>query len=80
MQGVRAPIWRMVDGNDSVEAHERDFRKVRSPSNYWSSFQSGYRFYRQNWLDIWMREGIKPWMLGCNIWAGKPPGSEGQTK
>ena len=26
-----------------------------------------------NNTDIWVREGIKPFMLGCNIWSGKPP-------
>lgn len=24
---------------------------------------------RVDWYSIWMRNGIEPWMRGCNIWA-----------
>jgi len=23
---------------------------------------------RRNWFDLWCHEGIKGWMVGCNIW------------
>lgn len=75
IQGVSAPTWDLVRGSHDdgtfrlVAAHASQFRKVRSIPNYWSSFRSGWRFYMNNWYGIWMREGIKDWMLGCNIWA-----------
>lgn len=78
IQGVCAPMWELVRGSHEhgtfqrVRLHVRDFRKKRSLRNYLRSFRSGWRFYMQNWYAIWMREGIKPWMLGCNIWAMKP--------
>ena len=72
VQGVCAPRWTLQKGNDRVEAYQTAFRKVRSLSNYWRSFVWGYKFYMQNWYDIWLREGIKPWMRGCNIWGRKP--------
>lgn len=71
VQGVRRPYWdlaRPCSRKDGV--HEKDFKKVKSISNYWRSFRSGYKFYMTNWLSIWKREGIKPWMRGCNIWKG----------
>lgn len=79
-QGVRAPHWALVSGDESVDAYEYSFRKVRSLSNYWHSFRSAYRFYRVNWLEIWKEEGIQPWMLSCNIWAGKPPALRERSK
>lgn len=72
-QGVKAPIWRLFDGKLSKEVHESKFQKVWSVKGCWQSFRFGYRFYRWNWFEIWVREGIKPWMLSSNIWAGKPP-------
>lgn len=74
-QGVCAPRWTLRSETDGEEvyANEKDFRKVRSLPNYWRSFRYGYRFYMTSWYSIWMREGIKDWMRGCNIWAGKRP-------
>lgn len=69
IQGVSAPRWTLSSGAETVRAHESEFRKVRSLRNYWGSFASGYRFYMRNWYGIWMCEGIKPWMRGCNIWG-----------
>jgi hypothetical protein len=68
IQGVQAPIWSLVRGDERVDAHESEFRKVRSLANYVGTFRSGYRFYMQSWYSIWMRNGIEPWMRGCNIW------------
>jgi hypothetical protein len=77
IQGVCDPTWDLIRGNKSPRdgyercenVHKSEFRKVRTPRNYWGSFQSGYQFYMGYWYDIWVREGVKPWMLGCNIWA-----------
>lgn len=75
VQGVCAPRWEMSRGNHEagtyqrIELHSRDFRKVRSLRNYARSFRSGWRFYMTSWYRIWMREGVKPWMRGCSIWA-----------
>lgn len=74
VQGVRAPIWSLVNESGArVDVHEKDFRLVLSPRNCWRAFIRGYRFYRTSWYSIWMRDGIKPWMVGCRIWQGKPP-------
>lgn len=69
-QGVNTPIWTLGQGDmQEVRVHETDFRKVRTPANYWGSFRHGYRFYMRNWYRIWMNEGIKDWMHDCNIWG-----------
>lgn len=68
IQGVRSPVWTLTRDGERVEVHEKDFRKVRRLSNYLRSFRWGYRFYMTSWYHIWMREGIQPWMRGCNIW------------
>lgn len=69
IQGVRAPVWKLICGDEVAQAKEEDFRKVRSLRSYWGSFESGYRFYMGYWYDIWMRSGIKPWMRECKIWG-----------
>ncbi len=61
-QGVKKPLWTLRKGEEAVEANEREFSKVRRPSNFLGSFLSGYRFYMTNWYSIWMRDGIQPWM------------------
>ena len=69
-QGVYHPKWHLCRGEERVEfVHESEFRKVRSLENYIGSFRSGYRFYMTAWFKIWVNEGIKSWMRGCNIWA-----------
>jgi len=68
VQGVRRPYWDLANGDEKRTVHEGNIRKVRRISNYWRSFRSGYRFYMVNWYGIWIMEGIKPWMRGCNIW------------
>lgn len=75
IQGVCSPSWDlargwMADGTwERVNyIHQREFRKVRTVSNYWHSFRSGYSFYMTCWYDIWVREGVLPWMRGCSIW------------
>lgn len=79
IQGVCDPIWSLVRGShdlgnfERVDVHRDQFRKVPGLRAKWCSFRSGYRFYMRSWFDIWVREGIKPWMRGCSIWAGKPP-------
>lgn len=73
-QGVRDPLWSLCHADGRyIEVHRENFRKASGLRSLWRSFQSGYRFYMRSWFDIWVREGIKPWMRGCSIWAGKPP-------
>jgi hypothetical protein len=75
-QGVADPYWALAREDEYLERVHRDkFRKVRGPRAAWTSFRSGYRFYMGYWFDIWVRQGVEPWMLGCAIWAGKPPKS-----
>ena len=70
VQGVCSPSWDLMYKDERINyIHESNFKKVKSISNYWHSFNSGYRFYMSNWCDIWVNEGIKPWMLGCKIWG-----------
>lgn len=78
-QGVCAPSWNLFRTTTTLDGErmdhfadyvdESEFRKTRDVSNYLGSFKSGYKFYISSWFDIWCREGIQPWMLGCNIWA-----------
>ena len=70
VQGVSRPRWDLAKPCCHKNGvHESEFRKVRSIGNYWRSFRGAYRFYMMNWYGIWCREGIKPWMRGCNIWG-----------
>ena len=68
--GVRANQWRLhnLENKDNGWVKRNECRKVVSISNMSRSFKSGYRFYMGYWFDIWVNEGIKPWMKKCNIW------------
>lgn len=70
IQGVCAPFWDLYDGTTrKPRVHEREFRKVGGVRAAWRSFRSGYRFYMRSWFDIWVRQGIQPWMRDCDIWG-----------
>lgn len=71
--GVRSGSWRLanLDNGDRGWVKRIDCKKVKAIGNYLQSFQSGYRFYMTSWFDIWVREGVKPWMRGCRIWPKK---------
>lgn len=43
-------------------------RKVISLRNLWGSYRSGVRFYTTSWLEIWVRNGIEPWVRALPIW------------
>lgn len=43
-------------------------RKVISAPNLWHSYRAGVRFYTGCWLDIWVRNGIEPWVRALPIW------------
>ena len=60
-------LWNERDGWVSRE----NCRKVKTPKNAWGSFRRGYRFYMSNWYQIWVSQGIEPWMRRCNIWGKK---------
>ncbi len=56
-QGRNAPTWTLRNPDrrvESFEAHEEEFTKVRSVSNYVGSFRSGWRFYMAYWFAIWV--------------------------
>ena len=71
-QGVCCPCWDIKKLNDDniyiKNVHQDNFRKVLTLKNLYGSFNSGYSFYMVNWYDIWVRNGIKPWMKNCRIW------------
>ena len=69
IQGVSDPVWGLVSGAERVDVNKSEFRKVLGIRSAWRSFLSGYRFYMRSWYGIWKREGIRPWMRGCRIWA-----------
>ena len=70
VQGVARPRWDLAKPCCRKNGvHESEFRKVKRIDNYWRSFRGAYKFYMTSWYSIWCREGIKPWMLGCNIWG-----------
>jgi len=68
--GVRCESWRLAnfDNSDHGWVKRIDCKKVVSIKNYLQSFKSGYNFYMTSWFDIWVTEGIKPWMRACRIW------------
>ena len=68
--GVRDNQWQLSDLGNSHDGWvaRKDCRKCFTIPNMLGSFRSGYRFYMANWYAIWKREGVKPWMKGCNIW------------
>ena len=68
--GVRSLSWRLYDlkNDDKGWVLRSKCRKSLTLRNLYQSFKSGLWFYRTNWLEIWQREGIKPWMKDCNIW------------
>lgn len=68
--GVRLNSWRLsgLDNKDNGWVLRKECKKVKTISNLISSFKSGYQFYMGYWYSIWVRNGIEPWMKGCNIW------------
>lgn len=76
--GVCSPgFWSLVikESHEYVEyADGKEVRKVWSLKNVIGSFRSGYRFYMTSWFDIWVKNGIEPWMRKCNIWAKEREG------
>ena len=56
-QGLHDPIWTLRRDGQASEVHRDEFKKVRTFANYYGSFRSGYRFYRNYWLGIWVRQG-----------------------
>ncbi len=67
--GTAAPYWdlQIKGGFQRVHLYQSEFKKVWSLSGLVRSFRSGYWFYMSSWYRIWVNEGIKPWMRGCNI-------------
>lgn len=73
-QGVRNPYWNLsaIKNEEYLkDIHKINFRKKKSFKNYIGSFKSGYNFYMTNWFDIWVSNGIQPWMKSCNIWGDR---------
>ena len=71
IQGAASPYWNLREYNgDSriAHIHQKEFSKVRTVKNIMGSFLSGYSFYMGYWFDIWVNEGVKPWMKQCKIW------------
>lgn len=68
--GTTPHHWDIADyqTGDRVWVHERDLRKVWTSVNMAGSFTSGYRFYMNSWFNIWVRDGVQPWMRRLNIW------------
>jgi hypothetical protein len=68
-------MWRLNgldDGKDKYNTgwvKRSNCKKVFSLKGIKRSFMYGYNFYMINWFDIWCKNGIKPWMKKCDIWA-----------
>lgn len=72
--GVASPYWNLIEReteNRIDHIHQKEFVKVKTTKNLIGSFRSGYSFYMMSWFDIWVRNGIEPWMRQCRIWAKK---------
>ena len=83
IQGVCDPYWDLMADDQSERmnhVHLSEFRKSWRLSNFWSSFACGYRFYMGYWYDIWVGQGIKPYMRGCNIWGKAKHKHQAKTK
>lgn len=70
LNGVSCNSWRLVGLDNGQEGWvpRHECGKLWTVENIVGSFKSGYNFYMTSWFDIWVREGIKPWMKNCNIW------------
>jgi len=68
VQGASDPYWDLQRGNSRVRVHRRELKKVKSVKNYLRSFRFNYRFYMTSWFELWVRNGIEPWMKQCRIW------------
>ena len=69
INGVCPGSWKVTDGiEDAFEVNRSECQKIKTIQNYFNSFKSGYRFYMGYWYDIWVRNGIEPWVRKCNIW------------
>jgi|AntAceMinimDraft_17_1070374.scaffolds.fasta_scaffold19607_1 hypothetical protein len=69
LNGVRSDSWRLNDIDyDSGWVRRSKCKKVISLNNICQSFSSGYNFYMTNWYQLWISNGIKPWMKQCDIW------------
>ena len=67
-QGVDKPYWKMSRGKLILRLHEREFTKCWKFENMYLTYRSIYRFYMNNWFDIWVNSGIEDWCKKCNIW------------
>ena len=68
--GTICGVWETgtsIDGERVLIKRDK-CRKKYTLKGMYRSYISSLWFYKNNWLDIWMREGIKPWMKGCKIW------------
>ena len=68
--GVCFPSWdtgTWINGK-RIQVRDEKCKKKYTMKGVIRSYRSGLWFYRTNWLDIWMREGIKPWMKVLKIW------------
>jgi hypothetical protein len=78
VDGAFSPWWDLARAGEKTRTvHELRFRKVRSVGNALGTFVRMYRFYRDNWLDIWVSGGIEPWMRACPIWPDADAGAPG---
>ena len=68
--GVRLESWRLpgLENGDRGWVPRSECKKVLTWDNYRGSFQRAKSFYLTNWYAIWKRNGVQPWMRGCNIW------------
>lgn len=68
--GVRCNSWRLsgLENGDNGWVPRSDCKKSITPQNAFRSFRSGWRFYMENWYEIWKRKGITDWMRGLDIW------------
>jgi hypothetical protein len=67
-QGVCDPYWDITNGKETHHVHKEQFRKVVSIGSYWESYKSGFMFYKNYWLGIWIRNGIEDWCRNSKIW------------
>lgn len=65
--GAHDGFWTLTDPWEEFIPRS-ECRKVVSFQNFLWGYRSGVQFYTTAWLDIWVRDGIQPWVRALRIW------------
>lgn len=66
--GVYPNSWTLTDPYEQFVPRS-ECTKIWTWKNCYGSYKSGVRFYETSWLDIWVNQGIQPWVKALPIWG-----------